>query len=387
MIFRIILIFVLIFQLCNVSAELIEEYDTTNKYLKEIKKEITKENHKLEIILKSKKSLQKKLSALNEHINRQKQLLSSINKKIEILNIEKNKLEKKIYDNEKVKESLKNKIKNFNIYLIDNQKYLKVKLLLFTKKYYDVKSALDLIEIVNSRLFELINKYQEITNKLNQLKEALNQKHKDLTNIRKLKLSVINKLENEILQKKQLLAIINEDETSIKQYLAVLKDKESELEKRFKSINKKLEKTGDKKIINSAFFKNKGKLIWPVEGKVVEFFGPKKIKGFKGIIYNKGIKIQVTGDGYVHTIFDGTVKYIDWVRGLGNIIIINHDRFFYTLYANIDEVLVAKGQQVKKGDKIGIIDVDLNNKSSYLYFEIRKESKAVDPLNWLEKRR
>ncbi|MGA1862560.1 peptidoglycan DD-metalloendopeptidase family protein [Deferribacter thermophilus] len=365
---------------------LIEDYDNISKYLKEIQNEIKKENKKLNLVIKSKKDLSSKIQILEKHINEQYKILNSINKKIDEINKEKIKIEEKIKENTQLKKVLEEKIKSFNSYLIDNQKFMKIKLLLFTKRYYDVKSTLDLIDIVNSKIFSLIEEYNKINEKLNNLKKDLNQKTNDLQKIRKLKLSIVNKLENESIQKKQYLALLKEDEQNLKQYLNALENKKKELEKKFEKINKSIEKSGEKKIIESNFFKNKGKIIWPAEGKVVEFFGPKKIKGFKGVINNNGIKIQLTGDGYVYAVFDGEVKYLDWVRGLGNIIIINHDKYFYTLYANIDEVLVTLGQKVKKGDKIGIIDVDLYNNSSYLYFEIRKESIAVDPLNWLIKK-
>ncbi|MGA1847352.1 murein hydrolase activator EnvC family protein [Deferribacter abyssi] len=383
----IIRVIFLIFVAFNVfSAEIIEEYDSIVKYLNKVKKEIKNETEKLDTILRSKKSIEKKLKSLEKSINRQKNILRKINSKMQKIIKEKQEIEYKIKKLKTKNNFLKKRIRKFNIYIIDNQKYLRLKLLLFTKKYYEVKNNFELLENINLKVYDLIKEYQLIQKKLKILHKKIKNKLEDINAIKRLKVSIINKLEDEKLQQKQLIAILNEDENSIKQYLAILKSKENELEKRFKSLDNQLVKKGEKKIVNSLFFKNKGNLPWPVEGNVVEFFGPKKIKGFKGKIYNKGIKIQITGDGYVYTIFDGEVKYTDWVRGLGNIVIINHDKFFYTLYANIDEVLVKKNQKVKKGDKIGIIDVDLNNKSAYLYFEIRKESKAVDPLKWLKRR-
>ncbi|KAA0257406.1 hypothetical protein FHQ18_10185 [Deferribacter autotrophicus] len=383
MIIRIILIFIIIF---NVSfAEIIEEYDSVIKYLNKVKKEIKNETKKLDTILRSKETIEKKLKSLEISIKKQKDILKKVDYKMQKLIKERKEIEYKIKKLDTESNFLKERIRKLNIYLLDNQKYLRLKLLFFTKKYYEVKNNFELLENINLKIYDLIKEYQDIQNRLKTLHNEVKNKLADIIAIKRLKISIINKLEDEKLQQKQLVAILKEDENSIKQYLAVLKSKEDELERRFKNLDNQLVKNGDKEIVNSAFFKNKGNLPWPVEGNVIEFFGPKEIKGFKGKIYNKGIKIQITGDGYVRSIFDGDVKYIDWVRGLGNIVIINHDKFFYTLYANIDEVLVKKNQKVKKGDKIGIIDVDLNNKSAYLYFEIRKESKAVNPLKWLKK--
>ncbi|WP_273266865.1 murein hydrolase activator EnvC family protein, partial [Flexistipes sinusarabici] len=133
----------------------------------------------------------------------------------------------------------------------------------------------------------------------------------------------------------------------------------------------------------SVFAKAKGTLPWPAEGKVIEEFGPKKIEGFRGKVFNKGIKIALESEG-VKSVFDGTVKYVDWIRGYGNIIIVKHDKNYYTLYANLDKIYVSTGQEVLGGEQIGSINIYSGNKKSTLYFEVRKQNEAVNPSLWLK---
>ncbi len=84
------------------------------------------------------------------------------------------------------------------------------------------------------------------------------------------------------------------------------------------------------------------------------------------------------------SVYDGVVMHTDtaW-GGLGWFVIVEHFGGYYSLYANLDEIIVNKDQKVLTGEILGTIDIDRDANTPYLYFEIRIHDKAVDPLKWL----
>jgi septal ring factor EnvC (AmiA/AmiB activator) len=176
-----------------------------------------------------------------------------------------------------------------------------------------------------------------------------------------------------------------EDEKIRLEYLKILQSKEKELQKNIKKIEKLIKEQrknrrfdGLKMEISS----RKGKLSWPVMGEVFEKFGRKKVEGFRGIVDKKGIKIRPS-IRTVSSVYDGIVIHTDSSWGLGQFIIVEHFGGYYTLYANLADVNVELEQKVKAGEPLGTIDIDHKANTPYLYFEIRKHDKAVDPLVWL----
>jgi septal ring factor EnvC (AmiA/AmiB activator) len=380
-----IFIFLFIFSFSAIS-DVIEEYSVTKKDLNQVKKEISKESKELASIKSTKKSLLKNLKRIEAKIYEQERQLAKINKKIRKLKLKQKDIIREITKTQRVIDNMKESIRKSNIYLINNKGMIELKILLFSKTYYDTVKNMEIIKRINKEIYKEILIIKKEQDKILKLKNDLDSKITEIKKINKMKKILIDEYNAEKIRYKQTLNLVKNDEEDTKEYLNMLIARKKELEKSFNKARKKIYKQeGGDEILKSRFLKAKGHIMWPIDGTVIEYFGPKKVKGFKGTIYNKGIKIKADDTGYVFAVFDGTVKYVDQVRGYGNIVIINHDRFFYTLYANLDEVFVNTDQKVKKGEKIGLIDVDLNKIKPYLYFEIRKQEKAVNPLNWLEK--
>ena len=115
---------------------------------------------------------------------------------------------------------------------------------------------------------------------------------------------------------------------------------------------------------------------WPAKGKVIQGFTP-TTKGID-IAGNAGDPIEVAANGKVMYSGNG-------VRGLGNLIIVNHDNGFITAYAHNRTLLVKAGQDVKKGTKIAEMG-QTDAASVRLHFEVRRQGTPVDPLQYLPSR-
>lgn len=127
----------------------------------------------------------------------------------------------------------------------------------------------------------------------------------------------------------------------------------------------------------------RGKLPWPVRGKVIEGYGLHTHPKFGTSTRNNGIDIQAAPGTPVRAVADGQVDYRDWLTGYGNCVILNHGKSYYTLYAHLADVAVSTGQTVAGGDMIGSVGDTGSLKGPMLHFEVRHGASAADPESWL----
>jgi len=119
----------------------------------------------------------------------------------------------------------------------------------------------------------------------------------------------------------------------------------------------------------------------------VSFFGRQKHPTFNTYVQRKGIEIRTDEGSAIRSVMSGAVVFADWLKGYGQVIIVDHANGFFSLYAHASKLLVKVGEQVATGHIIGETgDTGLTGDST-LYFELRQGANPVDPLTWLVKRR
>jgi septal ring factor EnvC (AmiA/AmiB activator) len=132
------------------------------------------------------------------------------------------------------------------------------------------------------------------------------------------------------------------------------------------------------------FASKKGKLRWPVsEGVVVAKFGNQVHPRLKTVTVNTGIDIQVKAGSPVVSVADGEVSTILWYPSYGNLLIINHYDGYRTVYTHLSEILVAEGQKVKEGERIGTSGEAIDGPR--LHFELWKDREKQNPEHWLSR--
>ncbi len=140
-----------------------------------------------------------------------------------------------------------------------------------------------------------------------------------------------------------------------------------------------------KPISQTKFGRLRGRLPWPVaKGAVVGFFGRQKNERLGTVLLNNGIDIRVPERSVVKTVADGTVSVVNYIAGFGNLIIIDHENDFYTVYAQLSEVNVKEDQKVKAGKSIARTGEGISGPQ--LHFELWRERHKQDPLTWLTHR-
>ena len=127
----------------------------------------------------------------------------------------------------------------------------------------------------------------------------------------------------------------------------------------------------------------KGHLNLPVRGEIANRFGTPRPEG--GTTW-KGLFLRSPEGSDVHAIAPGQVVFADWLRGFGNLLIIDHGDDFLSVYGNNQSLLRETGDSVKAGEVIATVGATGGAQQSGLYFELRHQGQAFDPLRWVSLR-
>ena len=127
------------------------------------------------------------------------------------------------------------------------------------------------------------------------------------------------------------------------------------------------------------FVELKGRLRLPTRGVVTNRFGGARQEGSTW----KGLFIRAAADSEVKAIASGRIVFADWMRGFGNLLIIDHGGNYLSIYGNNDSVLKQVGDDVQGGDSIAAVGNSGGNPESGLYFELRYRGEPLDPLKWV----
>ncbi|MGH8250162.1 MAG: murein hydrolase activator EnvC family protein [Steroidobacteraceae bacterium] len=129
-----------------------------------------------------------------------------------------------------------------------------------------------------------------------------------------------------------------------------------------------------------AFEKLRGRLSWPVAGKIIARFGQARGGGLKW----NGVLIEAGRGTEVRALYDGRVAYADWLPGMGLLLILDHGGYM-SLYAHNEQLFKAAGDPVKAGEAIGTVGDSGGRSHPGLYLEIRRGARPMDPVPWFRR--
>ena len=130
----------------------------------------------------------------------------------------------------------------------------------------------------------------------------------------------------------------------------------------------------------------KGRLNWPVEGQIIGNFGTTRNPNSGILTENVGIDIRTNSGTAVKSVLDGVVSTITYIRGHGNLIIIDHGGGFSTVYAQIDNIKIHENEYVQMGNTIASVAMPIDNAASKLHFEVWENQKKQNPEDWLTRK-
>ncbi|MGQ9804819.1 MAG: murein hydrolase activator EnvC family protein [Chlorobiales bacterium] len=135
--------------------------------------------------------------------------------------------------------------------------------------------------------------------------------------------------------------------------------------------------------IKGDFEKYKGKLPWPVqEGVIIKTFGESENKDLKIVTLNNGVDISASVGTTVFAVAQGVVSQIGFLPTFGNIVIVRHANAYLTVYANLSEVKVTKGENVSAGQALGLVGKSAQG-GGMVHFEVWHGRNKYDPELWL----
>jgi septal ring factor EnvC (AmiA/AmiB activator) len=148
-------------------------------------------------------------------------------------------------------------------------------------------------------------------------------------------------------------------------------------------LGRLVEAIGQTDLISStgSFSALRGRLPSPVRGELTQRFGaPRGAAGTEA----KGVFIRAPGGQPVRAVAGGQVVYADWMRGFGNLLIVDHGESYLSIYANNESLLKELGDAVAPGEPIATTGSSGGNEETGLYFEMRHLGRAFDPLRWVK---
>lgn len=257
------------------------------------------------------------------------------------------------------------------------------------------------LTLVSREKGDLLDDMRATLKEKNRLSEAARDKHDELAAIEKQQERERADLLGKQKERQTLLAQVSKQIAAQKQQISTLKENEKRLSSLIDKLareqaarsaaKKKRESTGappskgrpapepDLGRAKGEFAALRGKLSLPANGEVAQRFGTPRGEG--GGIW-KGLFIRCAPGSEVEAVADGTVVYADWLRGYGNLVIIDHDDGFLSVYGNNQSLLRRTGSKVKAREAIATAGGGGDGEESGLYFELRHQGQPFDPLRW-----
>jgi septal ring factor EnvC (AmiA/AmiB activator) len=349
-----------------------QDFDKTNESkseaadaLRESERTISNSNRKLYDLTKQQNTANHALEQLQQHS-------SQLNKEIQI------------------EQQLLGKLL-FQQYLGGKQEYLKLLLnnhdpnqVARELQYYDyiarsraawVKSLRSKLIIIQTIAEQTRDKSKEIAGLQN---EARGQRQ-HLENEKLIRQQMLAKFAVQLKQQRREIGKLQHDENRLSQLVEKLTKMLSRPINSNPGINDNLP---DNAYDGKPFVTLKGKLALPVKGLITNKFGASRPDSH---VAWKGWFVRASENQSVKSVAAGRVVFADWLRGFGNLLIIDHGNGYMSLYGNNETLLKQVGDTLHGGDIIASVGNSGGNEESGLYFELRHEGNALDPLNWIKR--
>jgi murein hydrolase activator len=211
---------------------------------------------------------------------------------------------------------------------------------------------------------------------IGRLDEALAAEEAQLQQLEGERHAQLSALEQARQHRSQVLANLQSESRNRVQSLERLQRQKSGLEKLLHELERAVPSYPGNG--QDAFARLRGKLAWPVSGRVVARFGDTRAGGIKW----DGVRIATERGTPVRAVSDGRIIYADWLAGLGLLAIVDHGSGYLSLYGYNERLLKAAGEHVAAGDALAAAGDSGGQDTPELYFEIRRAGKPVDPRPW-----
>jgi septal ring factor EnvC (AmiA/AmiB activator) len=217
------------------------------------------------------------------------------------------------------------------------------------------------LELTQTELNESEKQRQLERDQIASLLEQQTQKRDTLAKTQSERRSTVGKIQKNISGDKVYLAELQRNETRLQAEIAKAAKRNA--------------------VLMDGLAAQKGKLPWPVKGKILHTFGARQ----SGQIDWKGLVIDANYGQNVKAVYSGTVVFAEYLRGYGLVVLLDHGKGDMTLYGFNQSLLKKEGDKVTTGETIALAGDTGGQSQPALYFEIRRNSKAEDPTRWFSR--
>ena len=379
-----ILFFLSITFLYSQDKDFEKSISNTEKQIRELQRAISQNNNEISILKNKAQQSSNILSITKRNIRNSQNLIKAYNKKIDLYNKQTTNLKNAIAANNSEMELIKKQYaeRSINLYKKRNQEFRglifnsnSLNQMVYRIKYYNIISDL------NQKTVDKLAQSQFYNNKKKQEIAAL---LKDTDKNKVLKNNELQSLDRTKRYQEKLLSDLKKEEASIKKEIDKQINQINALETLRKTIIESKKKYDEEqlaklKTIKTDIKKYKGKLIWPVDGKIVKGFGPQWNPKLNTTLDNPGIDIAANSTASVKSVFDGLVTTITFISGYGTTVIIDHDDGYFTVFTHLENLLINENMIVKEGQEIGFVS---NN--NIIHFEIWGNNQKLNPTQWIK---
>ena len=317
------------------------------------------------------------LKSLQAQIEQKRQSLNKIRQEMQVYQTEIDKLSKELAGQIRSAYAMGQKDK-LKLMLNQQDPALSSRMMI----YYDYLNKVRLSRLADMdasvQHLDQLDKQKQIETKL--LEQNLERKKSEqaaLDDARKQRNELLAQINNDFSSNEQQLSQLQISEDRLKSLMASLSITEDELAVDAGQANELPTSTENPPELKADFPALKGKLPWPVKGKLAQRFGSPRSEG----IWD-GVLIDASEGMEIQAVTRGKVVYAEWLRGYGLLTIIDHGQGYMTLYAFNQSLYKRMGDSVEAGDVIASVGQSGGRSQAGLYFGIRKKGVPIDPLEW-----
>lgn len=366
---------------------------------KKIESEIAYTNKLISEVVTNKKSSLKQLNLVEVKIDKRSNLLANYKLEIYSLNTSIETTELSLRNLERDLKALKTEYAKMAWYAYQYKTAYNKLIFLFSAE--SLNQAYQRMRYLDQLSEYIRRQASEITEKEDEKKAALlalKQEKEKLSGLLSNENTEVYLLEKERLEKKRVTASLNGQEKQLKK---ALRDKEGEARKLANQIDKIIaaetvkvsasgkkvnyELTPEERTLSTTFLANKGKLPWPLDrGVISETYGVHKHPVLKKVqTKNNGVDMATSKNSDARCVYDGRVASVTKISNTNMAVIVKHGDYF-TVYSNLDQIYVQKGDKVKTLQLLGRVHTNLKSETE-LHFEVRKGSVPQNPAYWISK--
>jgi septal ring factor EnvC (AmiA/AmiB activator) len=266
-----------------------------------------------------------------------------------------------------------------------------IKLLINNRNPSEISREIQYYKYIARQRANWIKTVKHNLNDLEVAKAEIEQRSKEIAELQNKARTQRDALEKEKLARKKVLAKIGQQLAQQRREIDHLRRNENRLSQLVAQIAKMLahppkntilhnNKLPDSRFDGKSFAALKGKLVFPVKGTITNRYGANRTDSS---LPWKGLFLSANTNQPVKAVAAGRVVYADWLRGFGNLLIIDHGNSYMSLYGNNETLFKQVGDIIRGGDTVASVGNSGGNEDSGLYFELRHEGQPFDPLKWV----